>query len=215
MTKYSVKSMILNEIALEGIDGTGKTTQVKRISEIFTNRGVETVMIHQPIQTPLGQIIRKYLKEPQFERTNPEKMALMFAANRLEMDEILRNPRNRGEFIIHDRSLLSNFVYSNLPLGWFQAIEKYHVRPDLTIILDDEVENVLPRLEGIESYETETKLKSAREGYLMAKALQDVVGPIEILTVTGMAMDEVTEKIVEIIDRTEEAVQKRALGEEK
>ena len=83
-------------ICLEGIDGAGKSTQVKLLEKWLKDNGHEVEMIVEPTPSPVGVLIRKMLQnpgatEPDFQKT----LGLLFAADRMILkDKILENENN-------------------------------------------------------------------------------------------------------------------------
>lgn len=146
-------------LVLDGIDGTGKSTQIKMLINHYTALGVKVYSTYEPSRGELGLILRKYLKNNQI----PASLdALIFAADRIDhiTKEIL--PKLEADFlVICDRYRDSSYVYQSIQgknqditEGWIREINKFSLDPDLTLILDMDPSRSLQRrltqLEGAE-----------------------------------------------------------------
>ncbi len=105
-----------NFVILEGLDGSGTTTQLILADEALDSRGIPHFCTGEPTKKPVGRIIRQILKRQI--RARPETVALLFAADRNEHlyeenDGILSHLR-RGELVICDRYLFSSLAYQSL-----------------------------------------------------------------------------------------------------
>jgi dTMP kinase len=128
-------------IVLDGIDGTGKSTQIKLIEQYLYSVNQLCYITAEPSKGEIGQLLRKYLKDPS---VPPEVDALLFAADR--MDHCYREitPHlQKGEIVISDRYRDSTIIYQSIeskshkvPQSWLVSLNKYVLVPDLTIILD-------------------------------------------------------------------------------
>ena len=123
-------------IALEGLDGSGTTTQVPRLAAALTARGYQVVTTAQPSAGDIGAMARRALHQqpPPSEAT----LALLFAADRLEHHRQVVTPQlQAGCLVLSDRDLLSSFVYqgSVLPLDWIRQINRHARPPDVSVLL--------------------------------------------------------------------------------
>lgn len=191
---------------MEGIDGVGKTTQINLLEKYLNDTEQSCNVIRQPLMTPLGTLIRQYLKEDQTKGRDPIKMALMFAANRVEMDEVITKCEQDGiRYILHDRSYLSNLAYSNLDPTWFYLMEKYSPKPDILIYLDMDVQEAYARSDKMEYYENLGFLKSVKQRYQEAiKEWKDERSPERLvhLKIKNEPPEVVHEMIVKELRRT-------------
>lgn len=152
-------------IAFEGIDGSGKTTQIKLLCEWLENQKIDFKFIPQPMEsTKIGKTLRQYLKEGYTSKSSPYIFALLFAANRAEINDEMINEKH--SFYLTDRCLYSNLVYSNLEIEWFNNIEKYSPIPDVVFLFDIDPEIAVSRVDGNEKYESLENLKKVRRRYL-------------------------------------------------
>lgn len=134
-------------IVLEGIDGSGTTTQAKQLMDRFERYNIDATFTFQPSELPIGKLIRSMLRhEIVLESWHAE--AALFAADRAEhlMSEI-EPALKGGRTVVCDRYDLSNYVYQmysrpNAPVSellrefWLKQLNEHHRRPDLTIVLD-------------------------------------------------------------------------------
>ncbi|PAV07455.1 dTMP kinase [Methanosphaera cuniculi] len=160
-------------IVLEGIDGSGKSTQIQLLKENLENKGYNVTIVEEPTDSDIGRIIRERLKDPEaVEKVHQIINALLFAADRLThkklIDDVKHDPEN---IIISDRSYLSSIAYQNddvITTQWIEIINKYMPKPDLTILLDINEKEALKRCadDVSEAFEYEEFLKITREKYL-------------------------------------------------
>lgn len=125
-------------IAIEGIDGSGKTTVSTEIYSFLSSRGIPVYYSFEPTYTKIGSIIHRFLRGEI--PLDPPSQALLFAADRLEhlSREII--PRIRqGENVILDRYVHSSYAYQGALLNdlkWVMTINKFALSPDLAIYID-------------------------------------------------------------------------------
>ncbi len=159
-------------IAIEGIDGAGKTTVANLLSEKLKGiLSTEIVLTSEPTKGKIGTLLREYLKK---EETPKEVDALLFAADRVEHyhSEILPN-LNRGNVVITDRYVYSSYAYQStqgLPLQWLKEINKFVPIPDLVFLLEIPVSMAIERLKNEdrkreEKFEKEIILNKVKNVY--------------------------------------------------
>jgi dTMP kinase len=129
-------------IVLEGIEGSGKSTQARLLGEWLTTRGIAHVVTREPGGTPLGEEIRRALLHGGDVPARSE-LLMMLAARAAFVDQVVRPALKRGAVVIADRYELSSFAYQaygrSLPLAQVQAANAFAtggLKPDLTIVLD-------------------------------------------------------------------------------
>lgn len=153
-------------ICLEGIDGSGKSTQILLLEKWLKEYGFEVKRVFEPTDLPVGILIRKMLKNPQATGDNFQKiLALLFAADRMMLMDIIEIAEEENKVVISDRSFYSSIAYQNKS-EWVYEINKYIKIPDLVILLDVDVEKALMRCEGKDSFENKVFLENIREKYL-------------------------------------------------
>lgn len=164
-------------IVLDGPDGCGKTTQAKLLAEWLQKQGVSTTVFRDPGGTVIGEKIRQILLSPEHEAMNTSTELLLYMAARAQLwSEKISPALKENKCVILDRWLSSTCAYQGYAGGFGIAkvikiaedsLEK--VWPDLTIILDIDVETSTKRLcrqlDRMEAKSREYHQK-VREGFL-------------------------------------------------
>jgi dTMP kinase len=139
-------------VSLEGIDGSGKSTQARRLAEWLRARGRDPVLTREPGGAPGAEEIRRLLVEGDPDRWSPETEILLFtAARRDHLERTIRPALAAGRDVITDRFADSTRVYQGATRGDLRGlVDDIHARvigiePDLTLILDMEPEVALSR----------------------------------------------------------------------
>ncbi len=130
-------------IALEGIDGTGKSTQCQMLTDGLRGRGYAVRQCADPGGTPLGDTLRGILLD-QRQQMSMRAEVLLFMASRAELVErIIRPALAAGSAVVTDRFLVSNIVYQGYAggldpeeLGRLGLFTTDCLQPDLSIVLD-------------------------------------------------------------------------------
>jgi len=125
-------------IVLEGIDGSGKTTQTLRLAESLRSDGHSVLSTHEPSDGPIGVVLRQALTR-RLVGLSDRVLALLFAADRLHHLEAVVEPAlAEGKVVVSDRYVLSSLAYQGmrLPLAWVESLNAAARRPDLTLYLD-------------------------------------------------------------------------------
>jgi len=156
-------------ICLEGLDGSGKTTQAKMLAEKL-KAGYNAVYTAEPSRGKIGTFIRKHCLYGE-KRLPSAVEALLFAADRMEhvATEILPAVE-QGRLVISDRYLYSSIAYqgaAGLSIEWIETINEYALKPDLAVFIDVDPKTAMKRLKPnksvMENLETQQKV---REIYL-------------------------------------------------
>lgn len=139
-------------ISLEGIDGSGKSTQARRLADLLRAGGRDPVLTREPGGAPGAEDIRRLLVEGDPDRWSPETEILLFtAARRDHLERTIRPALTMGRDVITDRFADSTRVYQGATRGDLRAlVDDIHARiigidPDLTLILDIDPEVALRR----------------------------------------------------------------------
>ena len=144
-------------IVLEGIDGSGTTTQAHLLHETLESSFGRCLLTREPSDGPIGMLIRQILKGRLTGRDigggsapfDPKSLALLFAADRLDhlQSEIVPAIK-AGSLVVSDRYLLSSLAYQSVDaeLTWVKEINRQAVKPDLTLFLDVPHDLALQRL---------------------------------------------------------------------
>jgi len=101
-------------IALEGGEGTGKSTQVKALAAELSRRGIDVVTTREPGGTVGAEAIRDLLLEGAADRWTPESEALLFAAARADhVAKLIRPAIEQGQWVLSDRYIDSSRAYQS------------------------------------------------------------------------------------------------------
>jgi dTMP kinase len=131
-------------LAFEGVEGSGKTTQVRMLSELLAARGREPVVAREPGSTPLGERVRAtVLADLELAVPARSELFLMLAARAAFVDQVVRPALAGGRVVIADRFELSTLAYQGggrgLPadeIAECNRIATGGVSPDATILLE-------------------------------------------------------------------------------
>ncbi len=131
-------------ITLEGGEGVGKSTQLRRLAAALRGRGLEVVQTREPGGSPGAEAIRRLLLEGEGDRWTPEAEALLFAAARADhVARTIRPALERGAWVLCDRFLDSSIAYQGAAGGvGTDAIRALHAvgsggfLPDRTLLLE-------------------------------------------------------------------------------
>jgi dTMP kinase len=180
-------------IVLEGIDGSGTTTQVRRLVERLAALGHDAIATREPSDGPVGKLIREVLEHrvvvPDAQGTRApdwSTLALLFAADRADhTDRVIRPALERGQIVVSDRYTLSSLVYQSLtggerqePLAWLRTINQAALVPALVVVLEVGAEVAAKRraLRGGQPDLFELDALQARLALAYARA-EDYLGP--------------------------------------
>ncbi len=130
-------------IVLEGIDGSGTTTQLDRLAQHLTARGRRVHATREPSQGPIGRLLRELLlgshRLPDGAPADGLAMALLFAADRRDhLTREIEPALRAGMDVISDRYVLSSLAYQaqEADRGWVAGLARDLRVPDVTILLD-------------------------------------------------------------------------------
>lgn len=165
-------------IVFEGLDGSGKTTQMKMLSKYLEERGEACFSTHEPTDSPFGALLRSCLTG-RFD-TDERAIAALFAADRL--DHILNTVNGiekklqEGVNVLCDRYYFSSLAYNGefVPFEWVAELNRPAreiLPPDLTVFIDLPSEESMKRVARrgeTERYETREKQKKIRDRFFEA-----------------------------------------------
>jgi dTMP kinase len=140
-------------ITLEGLDGSGKTTQIRRLAAWMQRRGMQPVVTRQPGGTPTGDRIRELLLDSRSTSLAPmAEMALMFADRAQCIAEVIEPALAEGKIVLCDRFTDSTEAYQGggRELGSELVLEMHRLvcggmQPDVTLLLLPSLESSLER----------------------------------------------------------------------
>ncbi len=197
-------------IVLEGIDGSGKTTQAHKVVESLNKKGIKAVFTKEPTDGVTGRMLRDVLSGKL--KLPPVSFQYLFAADRAVHQEEIKKYLEKGITVVSDRYLWSALVYGMLDVDAlnnendkerlmtaYSILSMYNqfIVPDFTFYLAVSTKVAMRRIaqktQKIEIYEKEEKIEKLRQGYdWLSKKFAK-----EIAVIDGEGkVGEVTRKIV-------------------
>ena len=152
-------------IVIEGLDGSGKTTQAKLL-EARLSRSHNAIYTAEPSQGKIGTYIRGACLYGEKRLLNTVE-ALLFAADRIEhVENEIKPALAEGRLVLSDRYVYSSLAYqgsAGLSTAWISEINKHALKPDFAVFIDVLPEEVLQRLRRrrsvMENLETQRKVR--------------------------------------------------------
>ena len=198
-------------LALEGIDGSGKSTQLQLLLKRLRARGIPCRGTQEPSDGPVGAMLRQILTGRMV--ADGRVLAGLFTADRLDH---LVNPRDgilaqveSGVTVVTDRYYFSSYAYQavDVDLDWLiqsNRLSAELLRPDATVFLDVPVPQALDRIAHnraqTELFEHLDRLTATREKYL--EAFRRLEGQETVLTVdAGGTVEETAERVWAAVER--------------
>lgn len=140
-------------IVFEGVDGSGKSTQLELLNKYILDRGLETCTTREPGGTVVGERIREILLDPALMEMQGRTEALLYAAARAQLvAQLIRPQLEQGRVVLCDRYIDSSLAYQGFGRGmdveFLTAINRLGtggLSPDLTVLLDLSPEEGLSR----------------------------------------------------------------------
>lgn len=163
--------------SVDGVDGGGKSTQIRLLAEWFQQQGRETIVVRDPGGTKLGEALRDILLHRQEIPLCMEAEMLLYMASRAQLvHDTIRPALDADQVVIADRFLLANVVYQGVAGGletekiWqVGAIATGGLMPEISFILDVDAEISLSRIQGgLDRLESRglDYMKKVRAGFL-------------------------------------------------
>jgi len=198
-------------ITFEGVEGSGKSTQINLLAEQLKKLDKEVVMTREPGGTKLGEKIRELLLDPNNIDMDNRAEILLYAADRAQhVKKKIIPALEEGKIVLTDRYFDSNIAYQGygrkLEMKMVKKINKWVIRniwPDLTILLDIDAQVGLERARNLTSdkkgdrleQELITFYENIRNGYLEIAAKED-----RFVTINGeQKAEKINSKIFQIV----------------
>ncbi len=185
-------------IAVEGIDGSGKSTTIKELEKYLTNKGHDLFLTAEPTSMDSGKQIREVLAQK--DKGSPlvhEMLALMFASDRLNhLREQIWPALQQKKTVVTDRYLFSSIAYQSTRVNyeWIKGINRFAMLPDILVYIEVSIDNALDRLDIFrhkkELYETREFLEQISANY--KKVISEFEGMMKVVCLDGnVDMDEI------------------------
>ena len=167
--------MICNYLAFEGIDGSGKSSLIRSLSEILTSQNIDNKIVREPGGTKVGEGIRELLLSHEYD-VDALTEALLFCSQRSQLvTEIIKPEINKGTKILSDRSAYSSVAYQGVGRGLgYETIYQLNdiavnsFWPEKVVLLDIDPTISLSRQRVADRIGSDKVdfFKKVREGYL-------------------------------------------------
>jgi len=141
-------------ITLEGIEGSGKTSSIKSITNLLDDKGINYVVTREPGGSTIGNELRSILLDPVTKISPAVELMLMLADRKDHVEQVILPNLNKGNWIISDRFMDSSYAYQ----GGGRKLDKKMIDsfsrnldlpiPDLTLLFDVPVEISLSRVKA-------------------------------------------------------------------
>jgi len=165
---------------IEGVDGAGKSTQIKLLRDFFSEKGYKCEYLHFPrTEAPyFGELIARFLRGEfgTINEVDPYLVALLYAGDRKDASEMIQQWLKDGKIVLLDRYTYSNIAYQCAKLQeisaqeklmqWILALEFDHFsipRPDLNIFLDVPFEFTEKKLTSLRTGEDRSYLNGSKD----------------------------------------------------
>lgn len=193
-------------IAIDGIEGCGKTTQTRMLRDYLLEKG-HKVVLHETIGgTEVGERIMRFLRDSRNDSMCGETEALLFAAQRMQYQcEVVLPAMREGKILIADRYVSSSYAYQG-EFCSFEYIRKINSGitkyPDITIILDDDLDVCMSRMKM-----DKDRIEQRGRGYfLRVQERFNDLGNFEMFNVhyidcRGKNIEEKHKEIVEVVEK--------------
>ncbi len=139
-------------ITFEGVDGSGKTTQVELLYEYLVNKGYKAIKTREPGGTAFGEALRKSLLQPDMHVFPLSELFVIMAMRAQHVEEVINPALQDGRIVICDRFIDATYAYQGYGRDMDQGIvlslntlATKGIMPNLTILLDCNVEEGIKR----------------------------------------------------------------------
>jgi len=196
-------------ISFEGIDGSGKTTQINLLSKFFKDKKIETHILREPGGTIISENIREILLDGK-NQISPEAETLLFlSARSIITNEVILPALNKNKLVLCDRFIDSTLAYQGygrkIDCDLIKKINLFATQmtiPNLTIIFDIEPELAFQRIErkNMDRMELSGKnfLNDVRKGYL--KIVEDNPNRCKLIDCNNKDISIIHEEVKKIVN---------------
>lgn len=182
-------------ITFEGCEGSGKSTQIRLLSNALQEKNIPHLVTREPGGGEISEEIRKIILNGRFKEMSNECEALLYAAARVQhLKDIVEPALARGELVICDRYIFSSLAYQGygrgLSLGFLEKINEYAMRnymPDVTLFLNIPPKSAFERKHGADENDRMEQAgaqfhQRVYEGYLkLSKKYPDLFVEVDCL----------------------------------
>ena len=131
-------------ITFEGVEGSGKTTQIQRLTKYFSQKGISCKVTREPGGCLIGEKVRKILLNPDHREMVPSSELLLYEASRAQhVEEVIKPFLKKGGVVLCDRFSDATLAYQGygrkIDLKWIERLNHLSsqgVKPDVTFLLD-------------------------------------------------------------------------------
>ena len=131
-------------ITFEGVEGSGKTTQIERLKRYLTRMGIPCRVTREPGGCPIGEKIRKILLNPDHREMFPLSELFLYEASRAQhVEEVIRPLLKKGTVVLCDRFSDASIAYQGhgrqVDATWIEKLNRLSsqgIKPDITFLLD-------------------------------------------------------------------------------
>jgi len=196
-------------VTFEGIEGAGKSSNLKQAVLLLESAGVPVVVTREPGGTSLAEEIRQILLQPRNEQIAADsELLLIFAARAQHLEEIIRPALARGDWVLCDRFTDATYAYQGggrgidtRAIATLEALVQRGLVPDCTLLFDIPVQQGLERADKrgqLDRFEIEasTFFERVRETYLKRSRAE----PARFRLIdAGLPLAKVTEQVSQVI----------------
>ena len=195
-------------ITLEGIEGSGKTSSIKSITDFLDNKNTNYIITREPGGSSIGKQLRSILLDPNTKISSEVELMLMLADRKDHVEKIILPNLEAGNWVISDRFMDSSFAYQGGGRGLDkEIINAFSInlklpKPDLTLLFDVPVEISLSRVKArgeLDRFEQEEVAfhNRIREAYL--KLAKQNISRIQIID-SSQEIERMLKSVEQIIE---------------
>lgn len=200
-------------ISFEGIDGSGKSTQIKRLYDTLVSHNRESILVREPGGTQIGEKIRSILLEKEHAVMTPVTELLLYEAARAQIvAEVIVPSLSEGKTVICDRFFDSTLAYQGYARGlslvsvdFLNHLATGGIEPDVTFLLDIEPEQAAKRMSNRQANndrleaEGQVFMKKVRDGYIDMTKKYDRIVVIDANASIDRVSDQIEQKVWEVL----------------